>query len=198
MSTNASALSFFPVSEETSLVQRCQRHEAGAYDEFCGRFSGKIHRVALRILRDESAADDAVQEALMNAFRAMGRFRGEARVSTWLNRIVTNVCLETLRRSRKRKEESFEELEPVLAESLTVGDNPFDFVRRRELGSRLEFSLGKLSPKQREIVQMHDVEGLTIKEVSQRLNISEGTVKSRLFYGRQECRRHFSRSERIH
>ncbi|MBI2821132.1 MAG: RNA polymerase sigma factor [Acidobacteria bacterium] len=184
--------------EEIALVDRCRRQEAGAYDDFCDRYGETIRRIALRILKDQTAAEDAVQETLINVFRAIGRFRGDSRISTWLNRIATNVCLEILRRDKRRKEDSFEVLQEVLVDSLVHADSPFDFVYRREVGSRLEFSLGRVSPKQRQIIKMHDVEGRTIKEIAQLLNISQGTVKSRLFYGRQECRRHLNRLERIH
>lgn len=193
-----STCAYLPMTDEVALVDRCRRQESGAYEEFYGRFSKTIYRVALRMLKDEAAAQDATQETLINVFRAIGRFRGEARISTWLNRIATNVCLEILRRDKKRKEDSFEELQEVLSDSLTSADNPFDCTYRSELGLRLESALQRVSPKQGEIVRMHDGQGLTIKEIAGRLKISEGTVKSRLFYGRQECRRHFVRSERIH
>ncbi|MBI4456265.1 MAG: RNA polymerase sigma factor [Acidobacteria bacterium] len=189
---------FLLAKDEIALVERCRRQDSGAYDEFCDRFSRAIHRIALRILKDESAAQDAVQETLMNVFRAMARFRGEAKISTWLNRITTNVCLEILRRDKKRKEDSFETVQNFLADSLTHPDSPFDTVYQQELGTRLEYSLQRVSLKQRQVVRMHDLEGFTIKEIAQILNISQGTVKSRLFYGRQECRRHLNRSEKIH
>ena len=193
-----STCTYFPVAEEAALVDRCRRQESGAYEEFYGRFSRIIYRVAVRILKDEVAAQDALQETLVNVFRSIGRFRCEARISTWINRIATNVCLEMLRREKKRKEDSFEELQEVLTDSLTSDESPFDCTYRNELGVRLESSLRRVSPKQGQIVRMHDAEGLTIKEIAGALKISEGTVKSRLFYGRQECRRHFIRAERVH
>jgi len=194
MSTRA----FLPALDEIALVDRCRRQESEAYDEFYNRFRNTIYRIALRILKDQSAAEDAVQETLINVFRSIGRFRGEAKISTWLNRIATNVCLETLRRGKKQKEDSFEQLKNFLEDSLLFNDSPFNSVYQQELGARLESSLQRVSQKQREIVRLHDLEGLTIKEIAQRLDISEGTVKSRLFYGRQECRRYLNRSERIH
>ncbi len=196
MSTRA----FLPALDEIALVDGCRRQESEAYNEFFNRFRNTIYRIALRILKDQSAAEDAVQETLINVFRSIGRFRGEAKISTWLNRIATNVCLEILRRGKKKKqkEDSFEQLKNVLEDSLLFNDSPFNSVYQQELGTRLESSLQRVSQKQREIVKMHDLEGLTIKEIAQRLRISEGTVKSRLFYGRQECRRHLNRSERIH
>ncbi|HEY3131217.1 MAG TPA: RNA polymerase sigma factor [Acidobacteriota bacterium] len=194
MSTRA----FLPALDEIALVDRCRRQESEAYDEFYNRFKNTIYRIALRILKDQSAAEDAVQETLINVFRSIGRFRGEAKISTWLNRIATNVCLETLRRGKKQKEDSFEQLKNFLEDSLLFNDSPFNSVYQQELGARLESSLERVSQKQREIVRLHDLEGLTIKEIAQRLKISEGTVKSRLFYGRQECRRYLNRSERIH
>ncbi|MBI3939475.1 MAG: RNA polymerase sigma factor [Acidobacteria bacterium] len=193
-----SICTFLPGQDEVALIERCRREELGAYEEFCKRFSKIIYRVALRILKDENTAEDAVQETLLNAFRAMGGFRGEAKITTWLNRIVTNVCLEILRRKTKRKEDSFEEIKDFLADSLACNDSPFDCTYRRELRARLESSLRRVSAKQGEVVRMHDAEGLTIKEIARALNISEGTVKSRLFYGRQECRRYLNRSEKIH
>lgn len=193
-----SICAFLPGQDEVALIERCRREESGAYEEFYKRFSKIIYRVALRILKDENAAEDAVQETLLNAFRAMGGFRGEAKITTWLNRIVTNVCLEILRRKTKRREDSFEEIKDFLADSLACNDSPFDCTYRRELRARLESSLRRVSTKQGEVVRMHDAEGLTIKEIARALSISEGTVKSRLFYGRQECRRYLNRSEKIH
>jgi RNA polymerase sigma-70 factor (ECF subfamily) len=188
-----SSYAFVPLSDEVLLIDRCRRRENGAYEEFCSKFRSTIRRVAVRMLKDESAAEDAVQETLLNVYRAIGRFRGEARISTWLNRITTNVCLEMLRRSGKRKEESFEELQETLVDTLRNEDSPFDHLYHKELGDRLNDTLSRVSAKQGQIVKMHDWEGLTIGEIAKRLNISEGTVKSRLFYGRHECRRHLSR-----
>ncbi|HEY2934457.1 MAG TPA: RNA polymerase sigma factor [Acidobacteriota bacterium] len=193
-----STRSFLPTIDEVALVDRCRRCETGAYDEFLSRFGTTIYRVALRILKNESAAEDALQDTLVNVFRAIGKFRCEAKLSTWLNRITTNVCLEILRKEKKRKEDSFEHLQHSLEDSFPHYETPFHSVYQRELGTQLEGSLQRVSRKQREIVKMHDLEGMTIREIAEFLGISEGTVKSRLFYGRQECRRHLNRSERIH
>ena len=190
-----SSIAFVPLTDEVMLIDRCRRHESGAYEEFCSKFRSTIRRVAVRMLKDESAAEDAVQETLLNVYRAIGRFRGESRISTWLNRITTNVCLEMLRRGRKRKEESFEEMQEVLVDTLRHEDSPFDRLYQKELGERLGSSLANISPKQGQIVKMHDWDGLTIGEIARKLNISEGTVKSRLFYGRHECRRNLSRGQ---
>ena len=190
-----SSCTFVPVPDELVLIDRCRRQETGAYEEFCQRFRTTIRRIALRILKDEATADDAVQETLLNVFRAIGRFRGEARISTWLNRITINVCLEILRRNKKRKEESFEEIQDVLVDSLRHKENPFDLLYRKELAKRLQQSLAQVSAKQSQIVRMHDWDGLTIGEIATLLDISEGTVKSRLFYGRHECRRRLNRAD---
>ncbi|HOM99239.1 MAG TPA: sigma-70 family RNA polymerase sigma factor [Acidobacteriota bacterium] len=174
---------------EGGLVDRLGRGDESAFRELFQQFHQRIYRTAVRILREEEAARDAVQETLVNVFRAANGFRGEAKLSTWINRITINVCLEILRKNKRhadRLEVDISELPHLVDDGR---QNPEDSFRRNEVRRRVQLALADLGHKHRIVVYLHDIQGYTIREVAKILGVPEGTIKSRLFYGREELKR---------
>ena len=134
--------------------------------------------VALRTLRDQEEAADALQEAFISAFRAAGSFRAESQVTTWLHRIVVNACLDRVRRRQARPTVPLPETGP--GEPATPGDAMAD----RETSLVVQRALGELSEDQRLPIILVDVEGYSVAETAKMLGIAEGTVKSRCARGR--------------
>ncbi len=174
---------------EANLMSRIRNQEDGAFRELFHRFQDRIMRTAMKILKEEQAAQDALQETFLNIFRASHSFRGDSKIGTWINRITVNVCLEMIRKNKKHKQRTDEDISEHGALQDTKIADPFERTRQSEIRRRVYSALGRLGVKHRTVVGLHDLEGYTIREIAQQLEIAEGTVKSRLFYGREELKR---------
>lgn len=174
---------------EANLMSRIRNRDDGAFQELFHRFKDKIFRTALRILKEEQAAEDALQETFLNIYRASKSFRGDSKIGTWVNRITVNVCLEMLRKNKRHDQRTDEDIsENGFLTDLRTKD-PFQKAVQSEIRSRVYQALHQLSDKHNAVVRLHDIEGFTIREIAEQLDVAEGTVKSRLFYGREELKR---------
>jgi RNA polymerase sigma-70 factor (ECF subfamily) len=154
-------------------------HVAGedrAFDELVRRHSERLWAFAVRTLGDSHEASDALQEALLSAFRAADRWRGEASVSTWLHRIVYHACLDRVRHRRTHRADPLEEGTDVPV--------PRDAMADRITVLAVDEALARLPEPQRAAVVLVDMEGLSIAEAAAALGVREGTVKSRAARGR--------------
>jgi len=176
-----------------ALLQRCRSNDPGAYNEFFAKYNRRIFNTAYRILGEESSAEDALQETLLNVYRGLASFRGDSKISTWISRITINVCLGML---RKGKNKQFVDLEDESASELPADSTPYidplEHASMEELRSLVGETFRRMSSKQGVVVRLHDMEGHTIQEIAQIIDCPVGTVKSRLFYGRQEFKDIFS------
>ena len=174
---------------EANLMSRVQARQEEAFGELYTRFRSRIYRTALRILQEDQSAQDALQETLLHIHRGARKFRGDSRLATWINRITVNVCLEMIRKNKKRDQH----LDQDISENTNLTDpaalTPFDETRRAEVCGRVRRALDRVGDKHRDVVRLHDLEGLTIREIALRLEVAEGTVKSRLFYGREALKK---------
>ena len=172
---------------ELSLFKRCASQDPDAYNELFTRYNRRIFNTAYKILGEKASAEDALQETLLNIYRGIASFRGDSKVATWISRITINVCLGMLRKGKNRQ---FVELENETMNSLpakkTPENDPFAHAAHRELQTLVGEILRRMSEKQRQAVRLHDMEGNTIQEIAHITHCPAGTVKSRLFYGRQE------------
>ncbi len=185
MATYAANLPRFDIS----LADRLRVADEDAFRDLFRQFGQRIFRTALKILKEEESARDAVQETMINVHRAADSFRGEARLGTWINRITVNVCLEIIRKNRKHAARTDQDIsETVFLEDRGFGD-PFSEAHRSEVRRRVRRALGRLTRKHRQVVRMHDLEGYTIREIASMVGVAEGTIKSRLFYGREELKK---------
>jgi RNA polymerase sigma-70 factor, ECF subfamily len=175
------------------LVQRCQRNDPDACNQLFSFYQRRIFNTAYRILGEEASAEDALQETLINIYRGLARFRGDSKVSTWISRITINVCLGMLRRSKYRQ---FVDVEDECAREIpadaTVYTDPLKYASSKELRALVKESFQRMSEKQSIVVRLHDIEGHTIREIARIIKCPVGTVKSRLFYGREEFKGIFS------
>jgi RNA polymerase sigma-70 factor (ECF subfamily) len=170
-----------------ALLRRCLSNDPDACDELYTRYNRRIFNTAYKILGEESSAEDALQETLLNVYRGLSKFRGDSKVSTWISRITIKVCWGMLRKSKNKR---FIELEDEMTGDLPAKDtsftNPLAYAQLEELRSLVQQTLSRMSEKQSEVVRLHDMEGNTIQEIAEIIECPVGTVKSRLFYGRQE------------
>lgn len=170
-----------------ALVEGCASGDPEACSEIFSRYNRKIFNTAYRILGEESSAEDALQETLLNVYRGISNFRGDSKMSTWISRITINVCLGMLRKGKNRQ---YMELEDESARDLPADPTPFTdplaHASLEELKSFVQETFSRMSDKQQTVVRLHDMEGHTIQEIAEIICCPVGTVKSRLFYGRQE------------
>lgn len=146
-----------------------------AFDDLVRRNRQRMYAVALRTLNEPEEASDAVQDACVSAFRAAGSYRGEARVTTWLHRIVVNACLDRARRRAVRPTVPLPEQPPA---------DPRDRLAERETHLEVQRALAELPDEQRLAIVLIDLQGLPVEEAATILGVPAGTVKSRCFRGR--------------
>jgi RNA polymerase sigma-70 factor (ECF subfamily) len=176
-------------ADEADLIARCRGNERAACDEFYHRFRRQVAGNLYRVLGDRGDLDDLVQEVFVIAFRGLERFRGEARLSTWLYRICVNVALGRIR-TRKRKPPPIggldldtQRTDPSLTERPETPDRALERERDR---ARVYAALETLAPKKRIVLYLHEIEGLDLKEIAYLVDSNPVTVRTRLFYARRE------------
>jgi RNA polymerase sigma-70 factor (ECF subfamily) len=176
------------------LVERVkERDDDRAFDEIVRRYKSRIFNYVCRMTHDSPDAEDLTQEVFVRAFQSIRSFRADAAVDTWLYRIATNLVIDRFRRSKRAPQqwEPWDEEEDALG-SLPATDRESDPAATAQLGElRLQVrkAVGTLPPKLRGAVVLHDIEGLSYEEVAEALGCPVGTVKSRLFNGRNLLRR---------
>lgn len=166
-------------STDADLIRAHAAGDPHAFTEIVRRHRDRMWAVALRTVRDQEEAADALQDAFISAYRAAGKFRAESQVSTWLHRIVVNACLDRIRKRQSRPTvplpETDEYREPAA---------PGDSMSQRETRLLIDQALAQLPEEQRAPIVLVDVEGYSVSETAQMLDIAEGTVKSRCARGR--------------
>jgi RNA polymerase sigma-70 factor (ECF subfamily) len=177
----------------SAFLHRCASNDPDAFNELFSRYNRRIFNTAYRILGEEASAEDALQETLLNIYRGLASFRGDSKFSTWISRITINVCLGILRKEKnKQYMELDEESTGDLPAEPTAFTNPLAYAETKELKLFVHETLNRMSEKQGLVVRLHDMEGNTIQEIAEIIDCPVGTVKSRLFYGRQEFRAIFN------
>ncbi|MGI9101113.1 MAG: RNA polymerase sigma factor [Terriglobales bacterium] len=182
--------------DDTMLIREAQAGNRTAFEELVRQYDHAVLRLALHITGSESDAQDIYQEAFLKAYRSMGSFRFECSFYTWIYRIVTNLCLDHLRKKQVRKEDA-----PVAVDSEgqeyslidRVADerahsNPEHDLMRRELGSRINLALAKLSGRERMVFELKHYQGLKLRTIGEMLNTTEETAKNTLFRATQKLR----------
>ena len=185
---------------DLDLIEAFRRGQGGAFDLLVHRHEGRVFRLACRLLGDSDAALDAAQEAFVKAWKALPRFKGDSRFSTWLTRIAINQCRNELRRRRTVKHTQPLSLDAQAPEGdRTTGDSvaapgaePWEEARGREVGRALQAVLAELDGESREVLCLRDVEDLSYEEIAEILDVPLGTVRSRLHRARAEVRRRLS------
>jgi RNA polymerase sigma-70 factor (ECF subfamily) len=177
--------------DENELIHRSRSGDIDSFNQLVKQYQEQIYNLSLHIMGDGPSADDATQDALFSAWRAINRYRS-GNFRAWLLRIATNVCRDKIR-SRKRHPTVSLDAMPVEPD-LSSSDNsknlqdPKDYVTNLELNNEIQAGLAQLSREQRIVVILSDIQGLNYEEISQITDCSLGTVKSRLSRGRQVLR----------
>lgn len=158
---------------ERELALSFQRGERDAYESIYRRYTPRVESLCLRMLGDSQEAQDAVQETFLRVYQALPRFNGRYQLGAWINRIGTNVCLDTLRaRSRVRYEVAPNDVLEEVVEA-EAHDVPEQSVLRRDVAARLKKTLAGLPPLQRKAIVLRDFEGRTYSEIATALEITE-------------------------
>jgi RNA polymerase sigma-70 factor (ECF subfamily) len=175
--------------DEAELIRRCRADERAAQDELYHRFRRQVAGNLYRVLGDRGDLEDLVQEVFVIAFRGLDRFRGDARLSTWLYRICVNVALGRIR-TRKRRPAAIgvADLDSAAADPSLVErpETPERSLERRRDQARVYEVLELLPPKKRIVLYLHEIEGLDLKEIAYLVDSNPVTVRTRLFYARRE------------
>jgi RNA polymerase sigma factor (sigma-70 family) len=179
-----------PVAEDI-LVGRAQQGDLEAYDELVRRYQERIYATVYHMTSNHEDANDLVQDSFIKAFQALRSFKGGSSFYTWLYRIAVNKTINFLKQRKNRTHMSLNDLDfnaehdPDLM-ALISDKNPRRDAGLSELQEKLNAALLKLSEAHRLVVVLHDVQGLSHEEIAQVAGCNIGTVRSRLFYARQQ------------
>ena len=185
------------VCSEADLVRACLAGDNSSYDELVRRHQKLLYNFCYRMLGNGEDAGDAVQEAFVRAYRALGRFRQGSPFGPWLYRIAHNVCIDKQRARSRAACASLEEQGENGWEPMDEGASPHDQAENGELGDTLQEAISELPPKYRSVIVMKHFQQMDIKEISATLRIPEGTVKANLHRARHLLRRKLAYLEAI-
>jgi len=181
---------------DAELIRAAQQGDKAAFEELVRLYDQPVLRLALHLTGSEHEAKDIYQEAFLKVYRNLGSFRFECSFYTWVYRIVSNLCMDQLRRRQVRKEDSgvrvnSEGEEVDLLEQHPderAGASPEQELMRREMGKRIAQALTKLSPRERMVFEMKHYQGLKLRTIGEALNTTEETAKNTLFRATQKLR----------
>jgi RNA polymerase sigma-70 factor (ECF subfamily) len=173
---------------DEELVEACQAGEASAFDVLVARWEDRIRGAAFRFLGSEEEARDVAQEAFLKAYRALDGFKREARFSSWLYQIATNLCRDRLRRRKTRATVSLEALEETGPTMVETRPSAHERLLERDLARAVRRAIQTLPEEQREVVILKEYQELTFLEIAQALDVPVSTVKTRLYRGLGQLR----------
>jgi RNA polymerase sigma-70 factor (ECF subfamily) len=178
------------------LVARALEDDLSAFEQLVTRYQNKIMGYAARMLSDHSEAEDVAQETFIKAYRSLDSFRGESLFSTWIYRIATNLCIDRLRKKKRRPQQAYSLDEPLdheeekgTREVPDFSTEPMQNLEREELRRRVREMMAEMPEKQRAVLVMCDMQGMAYEDIARVLNVPIGTVKSRLFHARADLGR---------
>jgi RNA polymerase sigma-70 factor (ECF subfamily) len=185
---------------EMDLIREAQAGSRAAFDALVRQYEHQVLRLALHLTGSEHDAEDIYQEAFLKAYRYIGNFRFECSFYTWIYRIVTNLCLDQLRRRKTRREDRSvvvdhqgDEID-LLA---TISDersysNPARELDRKVLAEKIQVALGKLTPRERMVFELKHYQGLRLRTIGEMLKTTEETAKNTLFRATKKLRIHLA------
>ncbi len=178
-------------AEEAGIVRRAQKGDLAAYDELVRRYQERIYATIYHMTSNHEDANDLAQESFIKGFQALKSFKGGSSFYTWLYRIAVNKTINFLKQRKNRAAMSLNDLDfnaendPDLV-ALVSDDTPRRDAALNELQVKLNEAMQKLSEPHRLVVTLHDVQGLAHEEIAEIMDCNVGTVRSRLFYARQQ------------
>lgn len=180
----------YSTAKDEELVKSAQKGDMAAFEELVARHRDKIYARAFSMLRNEEEATDLSQEAWVKGWQRLVQFQGDSSFATWMTRIVINLCLDQLRKNKRVRTESIDEMNEetggVERQMPVITPNPTEGLERGELRARIDKALGQLSYEHRTVLVLHEFEELEYKLIAKKMGCSIGTVMSRLFYARRK------------
>lgn len=178
------------MSEEQDLVRLAKKGDVGAFGTLVRANEAKVYNLTLRMTGNPEDARDLAQEAFLLAYRRLPAFRMECSFSTWLYRLTANLCIDFLRRERRRKSMtvSMEDQMGQQEEGMSQWQEPQAELERLEIRAVLEQGISRLSEEHRQILLLREMSGLSYEEIGSLLKLESGTVKSRLARARKQLR----------
>lgn len=179
-----------PQIQLDNLITSAQAGDVDAFNQVVLHFQDYVFTIAYRIMNDQSSASDMAQDAFFSAYRKLDTFKGGS-FKAWIARITTNTCYDELRRRKRRPQDYLEDKIPDNGESLIPSDapTPEQEAQRADLNQAIQDCIGALNDDQRIVLVMSDVEGYAYQEIADSVDVSLGTVKSRLSRARMSIRR---------
>lgn len=183
-------------AEDDELIRAAQKGDRQAFDALVRRYDRSVLRLALHVLGNEQDAQDVHQEAFLKAYRYLSNFRFECSFYTWLYRIVTNLCLDQLRRRKSRREEPSTALDGAgeeidLLANLSDGRasaNPARELERKTMNAAIQTALQELTPRERTVFELKHYQGLKLRTIGEMLSTTEETAKNTLFRATRKLR----------
>lgn len=182
-------------SSEVGLIQAAQRGDAGAFEQLVRAYDQSVLRMALNLLRSEEDARDVYQEVFLRVYRNLPKFRFDCAFSTWLYRIVANLCLDQIRKRKVRREEpsalgtegaELDRLQSVPEQRADV--DPQRKLMSAEVNARVQDHLEKLTPRERLVFEMRHFQGMRLRSIGESLGVTEEAAKNCLFRATQKMR----------
>jgi RNA polymerase sigma factor (sigma-70 family) len=183
--------------EDLELVRRSQQGDLNCYDELIRRYQERIYATIYHMTSNHEDANDLAQETFIKAFQALKSFKGDSSFYTWVYRIGVNKTINFLKQRKNKTHMSLNDLDfnaendPDMV-ALVSDKTPRRDANLSELQEKLNAALQKLSPVHRLVVTLHDVQGLSHEEIGKMMDCNIGTVRSRLFYARQQLQAYLS------
>ena len=183
--------------DEMALVKRAKQGDLSAYDDLVRRYQERIYATVYHMTANHEDANDLAQEAFIKAYQALKTFKGGSSFYTWVYRIAVNKTINFLKQRKHKAQMSLDDLDfnaehdPDLV-ALISDKTPRREVSLTELQEKLNAAMQKLSEPHRLVVTLHDVQGLSHEEIAEIMDCNIGTVRSRLFYARQQLQAYLS------
>jgi RNA polymerase sigma-70 factor, ECF subfamily len=178
--------------DDLDLVARSQAGDTSAFNELVTRYRNRTYAMIYNMVRNEQDAWDLAQDGFLKAWKSIGKFRGQSSFYTWLYRIVMNVTIDSLRRKQIEGGTEFDDqvglqnIAPGAATAPKSELQPAERISDKEIRSRIDEAIEKLSPEHRTAIVMREIDGLEYTEIAEQMGCSLGTVMSRLFYARKK------------
>jgi RNA polymerase sigma-70 factor (ECF subfamily) len=187
---------------DLELIEKFGNGDEKAFEQLIIRYERKIYSICIYFLKNREDAEDAAQEIILKLYKKLGSFRKESAFSTWMNYVASNTCRDYLRKRKRNQvlylDEDIRTDESSISRELpSEEDTPEERMEKKELGILMQEALFKLKDDHKEILLMREYQELSYEEISEILEISVGTVKSRIYRARQDLKGLLNQGEQL-